>query len=101
MPVDARIAGKFREGKRRSWLALMNDPRCNASRGQGNAALSMKMDTTPDYPKQPSSLVEAAEFDLAAVLHDMPNETGNGAGFYSGPASGLECALRALTCHCH
>jgi hypothetical protein len=41
--------------------------------------LSAKIDTTPDYPEQPCSLVEAAERDLPAVLQDMPNETGSGA----------------------
>jgi hypothetical protein len=57
----------------------MNHPRCNGPEGAGDAALSAKIDTTPDYPEQPSSLVEAAEWDLPAVLQDMPNETGSGA----------------------
>jgi hypothetical protein len=39
----------------------MNDPRWNGPEGRGNAALSVKIDTTPDSPEQPSSPVEAAE----------------------------------------
>lgn len=52
--------------------------------------MSAKIDTTPDYPEQPASLVDAAERDLPAVLQEMPNETGNGA---SDPGHGHRVVL--------
>ena len=41
--------------------------------------MSAKINTTPDYPEQLPSMVEAAEHDLPAVLQDMSNETRYGA----------------------